>query len=123
MNKITRIKESLGANNPRPKDIVKCIQVTINGMDEAYYDANVSDYRAHYSTNFCTWKRLGYVTTDKNHKYSLTKLGKESNSFYAIPISHKLKRLAHLESYNQKLRHENYKLRNKIFTAKQALEN
>ena len=126
MNKITQIKNFIGNGKKTRKEIVKFLKVNINGMDEAYYDANRSRYTAHYSTNFCTWKTLGYVVVDSKHRYSLTKLGKRSNSFYAVPIEMKLEALKsrnrYLEARNKDFRDENYELRNKIFTAKQTLE-
>jgi hypothetical protein len=125
MNKITQIKNFIATNNPTRKEIVKFIIVNINGKSEEHYD--YSNHRGHYSTNFGTWKRYGYVVTDSKHRYSLTALGKKSNSFYAMPTKMKddleQRRLSFLDVRYSELKIENYELRKELYGIKTKLRN
>jgi putative cell wall-binding protein len=101
MNKAERIAEFIKENNPRRKDIVKFIVVTLNGWDETEYDKNPRRHRGYYSVPFTTWNYAQKVVKcPKTQRYSLTKYYEKYGKLYSMSLEVQLeyskKRADHL---------------------------
>src|SRR6056300_503113 len=91
MNKAEKIAEFIRKNNPRRKEIVKFIVVTLNGVNESHYDKFKRYYRGYYSVAFQKWNRNQKIKKDPiTQKYSVTKYYERDGKLYQMPLEVKL---------------------------------
>ena len=91
MTKAEKIANFIKENNPRRKDIIKFIVVTLNGTSETYFDKNRNDYRGYYSDAFRTWNWNQKLSKDsKTQRYSVTKYYERDGRLYSMPIEVRL---------------------------------
>jgi hypothetical protein len=127
MTKADKIANFIKENNPRRKDIIKYIVVTLNGANEEYFDTNKNEFRGYYSVNFQQWNRNQKIVKDvKTNRYSVTSYYERDGRLYSMPIEVTLEILKRsnkgLRQHAIRLSYENRILKRQITKASEALK-
>ena len=94
MTKADKIANFIKENNPRRKEIIKYIVVTLNGTNEAYFDKNKNEFRGYYGMAFRAWNRNQKIVKDADtQRYSVTSYYDRDGKLYSTPIEVRLERL------------------------------
>jgi len=127
MTKADKIANFIKENNPRRKDIIKFIVVTLNGANEQAFDKNKNDYRGYYSVNFQRWNYNQKIVKDENtQRYSVTKYYDRDGKLYSMPLEVQIevlkRRNASLNKHSIRLNYENRLLKKQVLKARVVLE-
>ena len=92
MTKAEKIADFIKENNPRRKDLVKFIVVTLNKKcTSTYFDNNKNEFRGYYSVIIQQWKWNQKIKKDsKTQRYSVTSYYDRDGSLYIMPIEVRL---------------------------------
>jgi hypothetical protein len=93
MKKADKIANFIKENNPRRKEIIKFIVVTLNGANEAYFDKNRNEFRGYYAVAFQNWNRNQKIVKNPiTQKYSVTHYYERDGKLYSTPLEVRLER-------------------------------
>jgi len=127
MTRAEKIANFIKENNPRRKEIIKYIVVTLNGTNEKYFDENKNEFRGYYSVNFQKWNRNKKIVKDeKTQRYSITAYYERDGRLYSMPLEVELEILkrakSNLSKATQRLQYENRILKRHLLEARTVLE-